>query len=139
MRVILRHFALLLFAVIPICGCTVKDGFDRKDFEASDVCLRVKGEDVFTYIPGSNQMAFNRGKKQFRAGTDTMSDYFIINFSSLPSGEGDVVTASLKWTTHDDIVTQNGLSFKVVEVSSDGKIWLWCARQRITVVMRMLD
>lgn len=133
------YIVLLLALCFVLGGCDRRDGFDHKDFEAADVCLRVRGEMVFDYTPGRNQISFNRGRKQFRMGTDTMSDYFTINMSEIPSEEGDVITASLQWTTYDDIMTQNGLSFKVLEMSDDGKVWLWCAKQKITVVMMILN
>lgn len=119
-------------------GCN-RDGFSKSDFEITEVCLKVKGVEVFGYVSGASQMALNRGRKEFRAGTDTMSDYFLLKMSELPREDGQVLTGSLQWTTADDTVTRTGLSFKVERVGSDGTVWLWCAAQKITVVMKLLN
>lgn len=127
-----------LCLVMAAAGCN-RDGFNKADLEITDVCLRVKGEDVFAYIPYATQMSLNRGRKEFRAGTDTMSDYFLLRMSELPREHGQVFTGTLQWTTADDIVTRTGLSFKVEKIGDDGTVWLWCAAQKITVVMKLLN
>ena len=137
MRNVFRIICALCL-VLAAAGCN-RDGFNKSDLEISDVCLRVKGEEVFGYIPYATQMSLNRGRKEFRAGTDTMSDYFLLKMSELPREHGQVFTGTLQWTTADDIVTRTGLSFKVEKVGDDGTVWLWCAAQKITVVMKMLN
>ena len=128
----------ILALALLAAGCN-RDGFSKSDLEITDVCLRVKGEDVFAYIPYATQVSLNRGRKEFRAGTDTMSDYFLLKMSELPREHGQVFTGSLQWTTSDDIVTRTGLSFKVEKIADDGTVWLWCAAQKITVVMKLLN
>jgi hypothetical protein len=137
MRNVFRIICALCL-VLSAAGCN-RDGFNKSDLEITDVCLRVKGEEVFGYIPYATQMSLNRGRKEFRAGTDTMSDYFLLKMSELPREHGQVFTGTLQWTTADDIVTRTGLSFKVEKVGDDGTVWLWCAAQKITVVMKMLN
>jgi hypothetical protein len=137
MRNVFRIICALCL-VLSAAGCN-RDGFNKSDLEITDVCLRVKGEEVFAYIPYATQMSLNRGRKEFRAGTDTMSDYFLLKMSELPREHGQVFTGTLQWTTADDIVTRTGLSFKVEKVGDDGTVWLWCAAQKITVVMKMLN
>lgn len=126
--------ALLLFP-----GCN-RDGFNKSDFEITDVCLKVKGTVVYSHVPGFSQMALNRGHKEFWAGTDTMSDYFLLSgMSELPRQNGQTLTASLKWTTDDDSPRLGGLTFKVERISDDGTVWLWCSAQKILVVMKLLN
>ena len=137
MRNVFRIICALCL-VLSAAGCN-RDGFNKSDLEITDVCLRVKGEEVFGYIPYATQMSLNRGRKEFRAGTDTMSDYFLLKMSELPREHGQVFTGTLQWTTADDIVTRTGLSFKAEKVGDDGTVWLWCAAQKITVVMKMLN
>ena len=137
MRNVFRIICALCL-VLSAAGCN-RDGFNKSDLEITDVCLRVKGEEVFGYIPYATQMSLNRGRKEFRAGTDTMSDYFLLKMSELPREHGQVFTGTLQWTTADDIVTRTGVSFKVEKVGDDGTVWLWCAAQKITVVMKMLN
>ena len=138
MRKILSISLCLLLALAFLPGCN-RDGFSKADLESSDVRLNVKGSVVYSYVPGSSQMALNRGRKEFRAGTDTMSAYFLLKMSELPRENGQVLTASLQWTTDDDMVTRSGLSFKVERIGDDGTVWLWCAAQKITVVMKLLN
>jgi hypothetical protein len=128
-----------LLAIALLAAACNRDGFSKSDLEITDVCLKVKGIVTYSYAPGSSQIAFNRGRKEFRAGTDTMSDYFLLKLSEVPHENGQVLTGFLQWTTDDDIVTRSGLSFKVERIGDDGTVWLWCAAQKITVVMKMLN
>ena len=137
----MRHFfpvSVFFILLVLGTGCS-RDGFDKSDFEITDVCLKVKGSVVYSYVSGASQMALNRGRKEFRAGTDTMSDYFLLKMSELPRENGQVLTGTLQWTTDDDVVTRNSLSFKVERIADDGMTWLWCEAQRITVVMKLLN
>ena len=128
---------LLAFALLA-AGCN-RDGFSKSDLEITNVCLKVKGVVAYEYIPEATQIAFNRGRKEFRAGTDTMSDYFLLRMSDVPRENGQVFTGYLQWTTDDDIVTRSNLSFKVERIGDDGTVWLWCAAQKITVVIKLLN
>ncbi len=135
------RYILILVLAAALFGATAcnRDGFSKADLEITDVCLRVKGVNVFQYEPYLSQVALNKGRKEFRAGTDTMSDYFLLKMSELPREDGQVITGSLQWTTDDDIVTRNALSFKVERIDAAGTVWLWCAAQKITVVMKLLN
>ena len=133
----LKILILTLLALLTLSSCESRDGFGAEDFDSSDVCLRVKGKMVFEYVPQSCQIAFNRGRKEFRAGTDTMSDYFLLKLSSIPWEPGQVVSASLQWTTSDNMVSLDKLNFEVEDVRDDGKMWLWCPSQKINVVIRL--
>ena len=128
----------VLLVLCPAVSCTRGDGFDKSDLDLDEVCLKVKGNVQFSFDPYSCQISFNRGRRQFRAGTDTMSDYFKLDMSSLPSETDQTLVASISWTTSDDVASMSGLSFKVEKIGGDGMVWLWCAEQRITVVMRLL-
>ena len=138
MRKILPIILCFLLSLAFLSGCN-RDGFSKSELESPDVRLSVKGSEVFGYVAGSSQMALNRGRKEFRAGTDTMSDYFLLRMSELPRETGQALTGTLQWTTSDDIVNRSGLSFKVERIADDGTVWLWCASQKITVVMRLLN
>ena len=93
MRNVFRIICALCL-VLAAAGCN-RDGFNKSDLEITDVCLRVKGEEVFAYIPYATQMSLNRGRKEFRAGTDTMSDYFLLKMSELPREHGQVFTGEV--------------------------------------------
>ncbi|MBR1576822.1 MAG: hypothetical protein IJ654_10320 [Bacteroidales bacterium] len=130
---------LTVASVLFLATACHHDGFNKSDFEITDVCLKVKGVTVFQYESGASQLALNKGRKEFRAGTDTMSDYFLLKMSELPREDGQVFTGNLQWTTADDIVTRSALSFKVERIDPDGTVWLWCAAQKITIVMKLLN
>lgn len=129
--------ALIAAMLLPV-SCGKGDGFDKSELKTSDVCLKVKGEAVFIYQSSTCQMAFNRGRKEFHAGLDNMSDYFSIKLSEIPSDAGQTLTASLTWTTSDDVRSLQSQSFKVEEIADDGTVWLWCERQKTLVVMKIL-
>lgn len=129
---------LLCALALTVTACN-RDGFDKADFEITGACLKVKGAVVYEYTAGASQMALNRGHKQFWAGSDTMSDYFLLRMSELPKEDGQVLTGNLQWTTDDDVVSRNSLSFKVERIADDGTVWLWCAAQQIMVVMKLLN
>ena len=128
-----------LFAALLLFQACNRDGFNKADLEITDVCLKVKGAVVYQYVSGASQMAFNRGRREFRAGTDTMSDYFRLTMSEIPRESGQTLTGSLQWTTSDNTPSLSGLSFKVERIGDDGTVWLWCPSQKILVVMKLLN
>lgn len=138
MRRYLHILLALILALTALPACN-RDGFNKSDFEITDVCLKVKGTVIYSHVPGATQAAINRGRKEFWAGTDTMSDYFQLTMSELPRQNGQTLTGSLQWTTDDDVVTRTGLSFKVERIGDDGTVWLWCASQKTLVVMKLLN
>ena len=132
-------YLFVMLMVVVLSGCN-RDGFSKSDFEIKDVCLKVKGTVVYSHVPGASQVALNRGRKEFWAGTDTMSDYFRLSgMSELPKQNGQTLTGSLQWTTADDSPRLTGLSFKVERIGDDGTVWLWCSAQKILVVMKLLN
>ena len=105
-------------------------------FERSVLPL-VKGKMVFTL--GDGQLAFNRTQGQFRAGNDDMSRFFTVTCKSLPTQEGQEITADLQWTSGNTVKTQRGLIFKVEKYESTGLVRLWCATDKTGAVVKVLD
>ena len=99
--------------------------------------LQVKGRTVFEYIPGNGQLAFNKGRKEFRAGTDNMSDYFVLKLVTLPVEEDQVIKGSLEWTTADNVMSLSSLDFRVMRMAQD-TWWLWNSKQKIALVVKEL-
>lgn len=128
---------LIAVALLSV-SCDKGDGFDKDELKSSEVCLKVKETAAFIYQPSTCQMAFNRGRREFRAGLDNMSDYFSITMSEIPADAGQMLTASLTWTTHDDVRSLQSQPFKVEEISDDGTVWLWCARHKTLAVIKIL-
>jgi len=129
---------VLVALVFLACGCSKYEGYDKSNLKSSSVMLKVGGKTVFTYSDDNCQMSFNGGRKEFRVGTDTMSDYYVLSLSSIPASEMEVVTGDLEWTTSYDVNHCSG-SFKLMKLSEDGTLWLWCAKEKIAVTVRILN
>ena len=83
---------LLLGALLLLAGC--QDERQRTAFcENEGVRLLVGGSIAFSYEPNSCQLAFSRDLREFRAYTDTMSDFFVATFAPLVMDDGLVAVA----------------------------------------------
>ena len=128
---------LLLGALLLLAGC--QDERQRTAFcENEGVRLLVGGSIAFSYEPNSCQLAFSRDLREFRAYTDTMSDFFVASFSQVPAELGQRLTADLVWTTERDVLTRKNLTLEVVRLEGD-MVWLWSAAGRIGLVVRILE
>ena len=96
------------------------------------------GSIAFSYEPNTCQLAFSRDLREFRAYTDTMSDFFVASFSQVPAELGQRLTADLVWTTERDVLTRKNLTLEVVRLEGD-MVWLWSASGRIGLVVRILE
>lgn len=136
----LHRSTILLVAVALFCltGCR-SSRVDPEFISTDDFCLKVKETVLFSYDPLTCQVAFNREKNEFRVHTDDMSDWYCVTLSGVPSGNGDKLTGSITWTTSSSVESSKGLSFVVKKNERDGKVWLWCKKERIGVVVQVLD
>lgn len=127
---------LLLF----LCSCREKEiGMDPAMLQSSTVSLQVNARMAFTYDSVNGQMAFNREKRQFRAGNDDMSGFFVITCSELPVKVGQEITADLRWTSGSSVKSAGGVRFKVVKYEDTGLVWLWCAENKTGAVVKYLN
>ena len=94
---------------------------------------------IFKYDPLTCQVAFNRERGEFRVHTDNMSDYYCLTLKFVPTGEGQKVKGDITWTNRSDVVTKSDLAFVVKKVDRNGKMWLWCRKERIGAVIQVLD
>ena len=130
-------FAALLGCLI-LSSCT--GGKADPDFIATTDCnLRVKGEVVFKYTPNTCQTAFNRRNCEFRVHTDNMSDYYCVVLNLVPTAEGQKAKGSITWTNRSDVVTCKDLTFHVKKADRGGRLWLWCRKEQIGVVIHVLE
>lgn len=128
---------LLLGALLLLAGC--QDERQRAAFcEIEGVRLLVGGSIAFSYEPNSCQLAFSRDLREFRAYTDTMSDFFVATFSAVPSVPEQRLTADLVWTTEREVLKRKNLTLEVVRLEGD-MVWLWSASGRIGLVVRILE
>ena len=138
MKVPARSLLLsLLLPLLLLCGCG-SDRLQNAFCENEGVRLLVGGTVAFTYEPNTCQMAFSRDLKEFRAHTDNMSDFFVADFSEVPSELGQRLTADLVWTTEREVLTRKKLTLEVVRVEGE-QFWLWSNAGRIGLTVRILE
>ena len=134
----LRH--ILILALLPLlAACGKKVEMDPVLYESDTVALMVKGKTVFTFDEGTMQLGFNRSRRQFRAGNDDMTSFFVLTCSELPRQEGQELTADVQWTSGSSVRTSSGLTFKVEKYDSTGLVWLWCATDKTGAVVKVLN
>ena len=132
-----RLLFILLLCMAVLTGC--QDERQRAAFcENEGVRLLVGGSIAFSYEPNTCQLAFSRDLREFRAFTDTMSDFFLATFSQVPVDLGQRLTANLTWTTEREVLTRKNLTLEVVRLEGD-MVWLWSASGRIGLVVRILE
>lgn len=132
-----RIAIILLLSLLALTGC--QDERQRAAFcENEGVRLLVGGSIAFSYEPNTCQLAFSRDLREFRAFTDSMSDFFVATFSRVPSELGQRLTASLTWTTEREVLTRKNLTLEVVRLEGD-MVWLWSDAGRIGLTVRILE
>lgn len=130
------HILLLLLAVTGLTACH-SNKVSEEFLLTPGLCLEENGRMVFNYNPDNCQIACNPDRKQFRVMDDTMSRFYLLTCSALPSSVGQVLTADIRWVSGDSAQNLAGLEFKV-EKLEDGQAWLWCQRRKIAVSVRLL-
>ena len=132
-----RLSVILLLSLLALTGC--QDERLRSAFcENEGVRLLVGGSIAFSYEPNTCQLAFSRDLREFRAYTDTMSDFFVASFSQIPVTLGQRMTANLTWTTEREVLTRKNLTLEVVRLEGD-MVWLWSDAGRIGLTVRVLE
>jgi len=140
MRIRLQHIVALMLALLALSSCNKTDGFDESLLQLEESALIVNGNQIFTYAPNTCQCSFNRQSKTFRMGTDGMSDYVVAVFEKLPNEVGEsVICKTLKWTGKTYLESRTNVEFRVKEIDSEGRIWLWAPSFKMCLVMRVLD
>lgn len=131
-----RLISLCLGAAALLTGCR-DDRIDPAMLESTAVRLEVAGQVVFTYDPLTGQLSYDPDRHIFRAGTDNMSDCFVITCSDLPTAKGQELRGSASWTTEAGEQSRHNLTFRV-EKAEGATVWLWAPRERIGAVVRIL-
>ncbi len=132
------YLAVLVLAAALFSSCS-GNKVDPEFVATSDFSLKVKDDMIFKYDPLTCQVAFNRERGEFRVHTDNMSDYYCLTLKFVPTGEGQKVKGDITWTNRSDVVTKSDLAFVVKKVDRNGKMWLWCRKERIGAVIQVLD
>ena len=133
-----RHISVLLLLLPLLLLAACSDQRMRNAFcESDEIHLMVGGDIPFTYDPNTCQLAFSRERKEFRAHTDNMSDFYMLRLDEMPDRVGQSVNGVASWTTGDDLHSKK-TAFEALKFEG-GKIWLWSSSSRIAVVVQTLD
>lgn len=132
-------YIILLTTLSVLTACEKKVEMDPELYNSDQVGLMFKGKKVFTFTEGTMQLGFNRSLRQFRAGNDDMSSYFVITCSELPSTVGQEIRGEIKWTSGSSVKTASGITFKVEKYEDTGLVWLWCAEDKTGAVVKILN
>ena len=135
MRKQLYIIGLLLLA---LTGCKEKVDMDLDMYNSEQVSLMVKGKKVFTYTEGTGQLGYNRSLRQFRAGNDDMTSFFVLTLDELPRQEGQEIRGGVQWTSGSSVKSTN-LTFKVEKYDGTGLVWLWNAADKTGAIVKILN
>ena len=133
------HYIFLGAALaLILSGCSNKSRMNEAEFvtTVSDISLTINGERIFTYYEKNHQLAYDQGKSQFRVMDDDLDNFMVVTLSKMPGNVGDIVDASITYTTDDDIL-ERAASFTVSRLDND-KCWLWNEKGKIGVVVTVL-
>ena len=84
---------MALAATLVLSGC-IRDRLLPAFVGKDGVRLEIAGVPQFVYEENGCQMAFNAEKREFRAHTDNMSDYFCVTLNAIPVQEGLLIVLS---------------------------------------------
>ena len=134
-----KYLYIILLLTLVCTGCKDKVEMDLDMYNSDQVGLMVKGKKVFSYDEGTGQLGYNRTLRQFRAGNDDMTSFFVLTLNELPRQEGQEIRGSLQWTSGSSVKTSSGLTFKVEKYDGTGLVWLWNAEDKTGAVVRILN
>ena len=136
----MRKYLYIIALVILCSGCNKKRvEMDLDMYNSDQVCLMVKGKRVFTFDEGNGQLGYNRTLKQFRAGNDDMTSFFVLNCKDTPRTQGQELRADLQWTSGNSVKASNGITFKVEKINDTGLVWLWSSADKTGAVVKILN
>ena len=134
-----KYFYIIALMVLVGTGCKEKVDMDLDMYNSEQVSLMVKGKKVFTYTEGTGQLAYNRSLRQFRAGNDDMTSFFVLTLDELPRQEGQEVRGAVQRTSGSSVKSTNNLVFKVEKYDGTGLVWLWNAADKTGAVVKILN
>ena len=135
----MRKYIFILALVLLFTGCKKKVEMDLEMYNSNQVSLMVKGKKVFLYDDGTCQLGYNSSKRQFRAGNDDMTSYFVLTCSEAPRSQGQEIRADIQWTSGSSVKSTNGLTFKVEKYDNTGLVWLWNSTDKTGAVVKILN
>lgn len=134
---IMRRYTYIIaaLAAIFVTSCRPEDKIDPEFMGTKNISLTVRSENKFYYTENKCQLGYNASKNEFRVSNDDMSEYYIVTLESMPTEVDQKIKGNISWTESANIVTKNGLEFKVGNISSDGCYWLWNSKNEIGAIV----
>ena len=127
---------LILAAALLCWGCNRTSSIST--FTADEtVRLEIDGDKVFVYTPADCQLSYTEQKREFRAMTDTMLDYFCITLDAIPAHVGNTAVASMTWSSELGERSRNEITLEAKRIKGD-ILWLCDRSQHTAVVVRVL-
>jgi hypothetical protein len=134
-----KYLYIIVLLPLLFSGCKEKVEMDLDMYNSDQISLMVKGKKVFTYSEGDGQLGFNRTLRQFRAGNDDMTSFFVLTCDELPRVEGQEIRAEIKWTSGSSVKTSSILTMKVEKYEDTGLVWLWSSADKTGAVVKILN
>lgn len=135
----MKRTLTLLFLCLLAASCDRQSTTDLGQFvNDGTVRLEIDGATVFRYTANVCQLAFNEGRAEFRAFTDTMLDYFVLTLDRIPETPGTRVNASLIWSSGSGEKERKNITLDAKRIKGD-IIWLCDDSRRNAVVVRVLE
>ena len=134
MKKIIISIALALLA----CSCDPYGGFDF-DENVTAPFLTVGEEVLFEYDASSCQLYFEPSERLFRAGTDTMEDYFQVRITEGTLGRGETLKVDLEYSTPRGSSSYCGLRMKEKKTVSGNIHYLWSEKKCILVAVKEMS
>ena len=135
-----KYLPILALLVLAFTGCDNKKvEMDLDMYNSEQVSLMVRGKKVFVFDELNGQLAYNRTLRQFRAGNDDMSNYFVLTCNDLPREEGQEIRADLQWKSGNAVKNTSGVTLKVEKYDGTGLVWLWNATDKTGAIVKILN
>ena len=134
----MRKYLYIVGLLLALTGCKEKVDMDLDMYNSEQISLMVKGKKVFTYTEGTGQLGYNRSLRQFRAGNDDMTSFFVLTLDELPRQEGQEIRGGVQWTSGSSVKSTN-LTFKVEKYDGTGLVWLWNAADKTGAIVKILN
>ena len=130
-------FMTLLAALVGVGGCNPYD-VNEILISSDDISLTVKGDPVFVFDADDCQYAYNSGRREYRAMTDDVSEFFVFRAHETLSYVGQEFTADLTYTADHKVKSLTDQVFKVEKIDEGkGLVWLWCQSRKAGLVIKV--
>jgi type III secretory pathway lipoprotein EscJ len=133
-----KYLYIIALLTLLLCGCKKKVEMDLDMYNSNQVSLMVKGKKVFTFDEANGQLGYNRSLRQFRAGNDDMTSYFVLTCSELPRSEEQEIRATLQYSSGSSGKSMD-ITLKVEKYDDTGLVWLWNSVDKTGAVVKTLN